>query len=469
MTVQLSLRRLDAAAPGFDQRAGEAHVVRVGTGCRGRRDGRRDHRRRPRSRRRGAHRVHGAIRRRARDVDGRARDHRCGHAARVRIVARGRARGIADCGGAHPRLPRAADARVVVVSRRRRQRIRPAGDPARQRRRLRARRQGRVSVVGADERDSGARRGGRGDRHGRARARRRSQSAGAGRRASRGRVARVHDRRRAGDRGARLRYRDASRRSTRSAARATPTSPPRSVASSARSASTWSRAPRRSSSSPTPRPTRTGSRWTSSPRPSTTSSRRRSSSRPTRRCSTPSRRAHSDRSPACPGPTIIAAAFAHRGALVKVRDLDAACAIANRIAPEHLELAVADPAALLPKIRHAGAIFMGHRIVGGARRLLRRPEPRAADRAAPRAFRRRSASTISRSARACSTSRRERRARSVPSRRRSRAAKAWPRMREARSIECRNDGARARRSRRRPACGPRSGADRVRGRPTPRA
>jgi histidinol dehydrogenase len=46
--------------------------------------------------------------------------------------------------------------------------------------------------------------------------------------------------------------------------------------------------------------------------------------------------------------------------LIVVRDLDEACAIANRIAPEHLELAVADPDALLPKIRHAGAIFMGH-------------------------------------------------------------------------------------------------------------
>ena len=57
---------------------------------------------------------------------------------------------------------------------------------------------------------------------------------------------------------------------------------------------------------------------------------------------------------------IIAASFANRGALIRVRDLDEACAIANRIAPEHLELAVADPAALLPKIRHAGAIFMGH-------------------------------------------------------------------------------------------------------------
>ncbi|MET0204104.1 MAG: histidinol dehydrogenase [Casimicrobiaceae bacterium] len=57
---------------------------------------------------------------------------------------------------------------------------------------------------------------------------------------------------------------------------------------------------------------------------------------------------------------IIAASLANRGALVKVRDLDEACAVANRVAPEHLELAVADPAALLPKIRHAGAIFMGH-------------------------------------------------------------------------------------------------------------
>ena len=61
-----------------------------------------------------------------------------------------------------------------------------------------------------------------------------------------------------------------------------------------------------------------------------------------------------------PRAPIIAAAFARRGALVKVRDLDEACALANRVAPEHLELAVADPDALLPRIRHAGAIFLGH-------------------------------------------------------------------------------------------------------------
>ena len=61
-----------------------------------------------------------------------------------------------------------------------------------------------------------------------------------------------------------------------------------------------------------------------------------------------------------PRKDIIAASLRNRGALIRVRDLEDACAIANRIAPEHLELAVADPQALLPKIRHAGAIFLGH-------------------------------------------------------------------------------------------------------------
>ncbi|MBK7792140.1 MAG: histidinol dehydrogenase [Betaproteobacteria bacterium] len=63
---------------------------------------------------------------------------------------------------------------------------------------------------------------------------------------------------------------------------------------------------------------------------------------------------------AMPRRAIIAASFAGRGAFIRVRDLDEACAVSNRIAPEHLELAVADPDALLPRIRHAGAIFMGH-------------------------------------------------------------------------------------------------------------
>jgi histidinol dehydrogenase len=61
-----------------------------------------------------------------------------------------------------------------------------------------------------------------------------------------------------------------------------------------------------------------------------------------------------------PRRAIVEASLAARGALVLVRDLAEACEIANRIAPEHLELAVADPEALLPRIRHAGAIFLGH-------------------------------------------------------------------------------------------------------------
>jgi histidinol dehydrogenase len=63
---------------------------------------------------------------------------------------------------------------------------------------------------------------------------------------------------------------------------------------------------------------------------------------------------------ALPRRAIVAASLAARGALVRVRDLAQACEIANRIAPEHLELAVADPEALLARIRHAGAIFLGH-------------------------------------------------------------------------------------------------------------
>jgi len=56
---------------------------------------------------------------------------------------------------------------------------------------------------------------------------------------------------------------------------------------------------------------------------------------------------------------VIRAALEKRGALIQVRNLDEACELANRIAPEHLELAVADPEPLLAKIRHAGAIFLG--------------------------------------------------------------------------------------------------------------
>lgn len=56
---------------------------------------------------------------------------------------------------------------------------------------------------------------------------------------------------------------------------------------------------------------------------------------------------------------IIAAALRARGAMILVRDLTEACAVANYVAPEHLELSVAAPQELVSQIRHAGAIFMG--------------------------------------------------------------------------------------------------------------
>lgn len=56
---------------------------------------------------------------------------------------------------------------------------------------------------------------------------------------------------------------------------------------------------------------------------------------------------------------IIETSLTTRGLFVLVEDLDAAARVSNAIAPEHLELSVADPQSLLEKIEHAGAIFMG--------------------------------------------------------------------------------------------------------------
>jgi len=63
-------------------------------------------------------------------------------------------------------------------------------------------------------------------------------------------------------------------------------------------------------------------------------------------------------------PTLERAAIARtsleaRGALIEVADLHEACELANRIAPEHLELSLENPEQWLPHIRHAGAIFLG--------------------------------------------------------------------------------------------------------------
>ena len=60
-----------------------------------------------------------------------------------------------------------------------------------------------------------------------------------------------------------------------------------------------------------------------------------------------------------PRRAIIEASLNNRGAMILAQDLDDACAIANQIAPEHLELSVAQPEAWAKKIRHAGAIFLG--------------------------------------------------------------------------------------------------------------
>lgn len=56
---------------------------------------------------------------------------------------------------------------------------------------------------------------------------------------------------------------------------------------------------------------------------------------------------------------IIETALRARGALIVCRDLDEAAQVGNAIAPEHLELSVADPVTFSHKIRHAGAVFMG--------------------------------------------------------------------------------------------------------------
>ena len=63
--------------------------------------------------------------------------------------------------------------------------------------------------------------------------------------------------------------------------------------------------------------------------------------------------------PAMPRAEIIAKSLAGRGALIHTRSMQEACAIANRIAPEHLEIASSEPHKWEPLLRHAGAIFLG--------------------------------------------------------------------------------------------------------------
>ena len=78
-----------------------------------------------------------------------------------------------------------------------------------------------------------------------------------------------------------------------------------------------------------------------------------------------------------PKQTIAREGWEELGAIITVSSLDEAAVLANRIASEHVEIATDDPDALVPKIRHAGAIFLGHHTpeaigdyVGGSNHVL---------------------------------------------------------------------------------------------------
>lgn len=57
---------------------------------------------------------------------------------------------------------------------------------------------------------------------------------------------------------------------------------------------------------------------------------------------------------------VIKSSLERNGALILVEDIDEAIYLVNQVAPEHLELSMTTPESILPSIRHAGAIFMGH-------------------------------------------------------------------------------------------------------------
>ncbi|OGB88222.1 MAG: histidinol dehydrogenase, partial [Burkholderiales bacterium RIFCSPLOWO2_12_FULL_67_210] len=63
--------------------------------------------------------------------------------------------------------------------------------------------------------------------------------------------------------------------------------------------------------------------------------------------------------PTMPRAAIIAKSLNDRGALILTRDMEEACAISNRISPEHLEVSSREPHRWEPLLRHAGAIFLG--------------------------------------------------------------------------------------------------------------
>ena len=79
---------------------------------------------------------------------------------------------------------------------------------------------------------------------------------------------------------------------------------------------------------------------------------------------------------------VASASWDRHGVIVTVASLDEAPALANALAAEHVEIAVADPDPLFARIRHAGSIFLGPPYPGSGRRLCRRAQSRVAHRAA---------------------------------------------------------------------------------------
>jgi hypothetical protein len=165
----------------------------------------------------------------------------------------------------------------------------------------------------------------------------------------------------------------------------------------------------------------------------------------------------------------IIAARSRGAAPRQVRDLDEACALANRIAPEHLELAVADPSMLSAADPSRRRDLPRPFTLRSARRLLRGPESRAADRAARRAFSSplgvydfQKRSSVLRSSPAAARARsRSRHARAGEGLQRSCAeARLLPRIRHECSVATRRSTSRCARARAARTCGRRSARSR---------
>ena len=204
-------------------------------------------------------------------------------------------------------------------------------------------RQGGLSVLGADERDSSACRGCGAHRHVRADAGWRAEPAGAGSGTPAGCRGNLSRRRRAGDCGAGLWHRDHRRRWTASSGQATPMSPRRSVRCSAALASMRSPARRRLSSSPT-RPTiqrRVAIDLLAQAEHDEAAQAILITDDAAFAASVADAVRHALAE--LPRALIAGASWQAHGAIIVVRDWDEATGLVNRLAPEHLQLMLPDP------------------------------------------------------------------------------------------------------------------------------